>query len=419
MGSTNFHAKVGALADRNFALFFLGYSVSLIGGGMVPVALTFAILGLGYGASGVGLVLAAEALTMIALLLIGGTIADRFPRKLVMVTADGARCIAQLLLAALLLGSHPPLWLIMVLSVVLGAGQAFFGPALTGLVPETASAGNLQNANALIGLSKWAGQVLGPALAGLLVATGGAHWAILIDALTYAVGAACLFGLRLPEAPEQTQSEPFLRHLRLGWTEFAAQAWLWIIVVQFGFYRMLVVAPVMVLGALIAEQQLGGASAWGFVLSGEGVGAVIGGLVMIRFRPQYPLIWATIGTLSGLPFVLLLAWVGPLWLIILAAAWWGAGLAIFTVLFDTTMQERIPAQALSRVSSYDWLGSYALAPIGFAFVGPLAGVIGIEHTLMASAVWLLAASSLVLAQPAIRSLKSGIGPNRFSTAAEI
>ena len=91
---------------------------------MVPVALTFAILGLGYGASGVGLVLAAEAVTMIALLLIGGTMADRFPRKLVMVTADGARCIAQLLLAALLLGGHPPLWLIMVLSVVLGAGQA-------------------------------------------------------------------------------------------------------------------------------------------------------------------------------------------------------------------------------------------------------------------------------------------------------
>lgn len=404
---TNLRLRAGALADRDFALFFLGYSISLTGGGMVPVALTFAILGQGYGAAGVGFVLAAETAAMIACLLVGGAVADRLPRRRVMVAADGVRCLAQLLLAAALFVGHPPLWLIVAVGMVLGAGQAFFGPALTGLVAETASAGNLQSANALIGLAKWAGQVLGPALAGLLVAAGGAAWAILIDALTYAVGAACLCGLDPRARVAPSGAETFLRHLRLGWAEFTAQAWLPIVVVQFSLYRMLVVAPVMVLGALVADRQLGGASAWGLILSGEGVGAVLGGLVTMRFRPGYPLVWATLGTLTGLPLVLLLAGAGPLWLIVAAAASWGAGLAIFTVLFDTTLQEQVPAQALSRVSSYDWLGSYALAPIGFALAGPLAGWLGVERTLHASAVWLVAASGLVLALPAIRKLRSG------------
>ncbi len=406
MKASSLVARAGVLAERNFCLFFLGYGVSLTGSGMVPVALTFAIFDQGHGAADVGLVLAAETGAMVMFLLVGGVIADRFARKHVMVASDSIRCVVQLLLAGLLLTSHPPIGSIMAIGAVLGAGQAFFGPALTGLVPEITSAARLQDANALIGIAKWAGRVAGPALAGLLVAAGGAPWAILVDALTYAIGAICLLSLDLSPARVIEKPEPFLRQLRLGWGEFTSHHWLWIIVVQFGFYHMFVLAPVMVLGALIAEQRLGGASAWGIILSGEGIGAVLGGLFSMRFKPRFPLIWATLGTFSALPFLLSLAWIGPLWAIVLAAAFWGGGLAVFTVLFDTTMQEQVPAEALSRVSSYDWLGSFALIPLGYALAGPLSAFLGSERTLEASAIWLLGTSTIVLLVPAVNGLRS-------------
>ncbi len=399
-------ARLGALSERNFALFFLGFGLSLLGNGMVPVALTFALFGQGYGAGEVGLVLAAETAAMVVLLLVGGVVADRVPRKTVMITSDVMRCLAQLLFAGWLLRVQTPLWLAMAVGAVLGAGQAFFGPALTGLVPEITSAARRQDANALLGLAKWAGRVAGPAIAGVLVAAGGASWAILVDALTYAVSAGCLFALDLPPRAAVVGRVSFSTQLRLGWGEFASQRWLWIIVVQFGFYHMIVVAPIMVLGALIAEQRFGGATAWGIVLSGEGLGAVFGGLFSLRFKPQFPLLWATLGTFSALPFLLLLAWSGPLWAVVLAAALWGSGLAVFTVLFDTTMQDEVPAEALSRVSSYDWLGSFAPFPIGYAIAGPVAEVLGTGRTLECSAIWLLAASAVVIGLPSVHRLKS-------------
>ncbi len=406
MKGSSLIARAGVLAERKFCLFFLGYGVSLTGSGMVPVALTFAILGQGRGAGDVGLVLAAETAAMVVLLLAGGVIADRFARRHVMVASDVVRCIVQLAFAALLLTSRPPIGVAMAVGAVLGAGQAFFGPALTGLVPEITSAARLQDANALIGIAKWGGRVAGPALAGLLVAAGGAPWAIVVDALTYAVGAVCLMSLDLPPTRAAGTPEPFLRQLRLGWGEFTSHPWLWIIVVQFGFYHMFVLAPVMVLGAVIAEQHLGGASAWGLILSGEGVGAVLGGVLTMRFKPRFPLVWATLGTFSGLPLLLSLAWAGPLWAIAAAAALWGGGLAVFTVLFDTTMQEQVPAEALSRVSSYDWLGSFALIPVGYALAGPLSAALGNERTLEASAIWLLGTSVAVLLVPAVNGLRS-------------
>ena len=396
----------GVLGERNFALFFTGYGVSLTGSGMIPVALSFAILGQGRGATEVGLVLAAQAAAMIACLPVSGVVADRFPRRTVMVTADVVRCLAQALLALSLIFTHPPIGLVMSIGALLGAGEAFFGPALIGLIPEITGAARLQNANALLGIAKWAGQVAGPALAGVLVAAGGAPWAILIDAVTYGIGAACLLGIDLPAKRAGPPVEPFLRQIRLGWIEFTSQSWLWIIVVQFGFYHMLVLAPLMVLGALVAEQSLGGASAWGLILSGQGIGAVAGGLLSLRFKPRFPLVWASMGTFGGIPLLLLLAWVGPLWSLVLAAACWGCGLAVFTVLFDTTMQQHVPPDALSRVSSYDWLGSFALMPVGYALAGPVSQVMGVRGALLGSAAWLFATSTVVILLPAVHGLRS-------------
>jgi predicted MFS family arabinose efflux permease len=393
------------LAERNFRLFFTGYATSLVGAAMVPVALTFAVLEKGRSAADVGYVLGAETVPLVVLLLVGGVVADRFSRQTMMIGADVARCASELLLAALVLAGSPALWVFMVLAGVIGAGQAFFNPALTGLLPLAVSPGRLQQANAMRGVATSTAQIVGPAAAGLIVAAGGAGWAIAIDGATYAVSALCLARLHLPaQAPPKRES--FAAQLRTGWIEFRSRTWLWVIVVQFGLFNLLVYAPFMVLGAVIADRTLGGAAAWGLILAAQGGGSILGGLAVLRTRPRRPLVMATLGTFTFAGPVALLALHAPAATIAAAAAVSGVGVAVFGTLWDTALQQHVPAAVLSRVSAYDWLGSAALIPLGYVLAGPLASALGISATMWLAAGWTIAGSAAVLAVPSVRRLRT-------------
>jgi MFS family permease len=395
--------RFGVLAERDFRLFFTGYSTSLVGAAMVPVALTFAVLQEGRPASDVGYVLAAETVPLVVLLLIGGTVADRLSRRTVMISADVLRCVSELLLAGLVISGSPPLWVFMVLAGVIGAGQAFFNPALTGLLPLVVSPGRLQQANAMTGVASSTGQIIGPAAAGLIVAGGGAGWAIAIDGATYAVSALCLARLHLAALPAPAP-QSFLAQLRDGWTQFRSRTWLWVIVTQAGLFHLLVFAPFMVLGAVVANTSLGGPTAWGFILTAQGAGAILGGLAVLRAHPRRPLVTATLGTFAFAGPVALLALRAPTGAIAAAAAVSGAGIAVFGTLWNTALQQHIPAAMLSRVSAYDWLGSVALLPLGYALTGPLATALGVTGTLWLAAAWTVLGSTAAIAVPAVRRL---------------
>jgi MFS family permease len=397
--------RLGVLAERDFRLFFTGYATSLVGAAMVPVALTFAVLQQGRSAEDVGYVLAAETVPLVILLLAGGVIADRLSRRAVMIGSDVARCASELLLAALLLTGSPALWVFMVLAGVIGAGQAFFNPALTGLLPSVVSPARLQQANALRGVASSTAQIVGPAAAGLIVAAGGAGWAIAIDGATYAVSAVCLARLHLPaQAPPPRES--FAAQLRTGWTEFRSRTWLWVIVVQFGLFGLLSYAPFVVLGAVIADRTLGGATAWGLILAAQGGGSIVGGLAVLRARPRRPLVVATLGTFTFAGPLALLALRAPAGAIAAAAAVSGVGLAVFGTLWDTALQQHVPAAVLSRVSAYDWLGSVALVPLGYALAGPLSSAIGVTTTMWLAVGWTVAGSAVALAVPSVRHLRA-------------
>ncbi len=407
--------RLGALAERDFRLFFIGYATSLVGAAMVPVALTFAVLQQGRSAEDVGYVLAAETVPLVILLLAGGVIADRLSRRAVMVGSDVARCASELLLAALLLTGSPALWVFMVLAGVIGAGQAFFNPALTGLLPSVVSPGRLQQANALRGVASSTAQIVGPAAAGLIVAAGGAGWAIAVDGATYAVSALCLARLHLP-AQRPPPRESFAAQLRTGWTEFRSRTWLWVIVVQFGLFGLLSYAPFMVLGAVIADRTLGGATAWGLILAAQGGGSIVGGLTVLRARPRRPLVVATLGTFTFAGPVALLALGAPAGAIAAAAAVSGVGLAVFGTLWDTALQQRVPAAVLSQVSAYDWLGSVALVPLGYALAGPLSSAIGVTTTMWLAVGCTVAGSAVALAVPSVRQLRAAPAKDPISVA---
>ena len=327
----------GVLGERDFRLFWTGRAASFIGTGMLPVALAFAVLARHGSTSDVGYVLGAETLPLVLFLLVGGVAADRLNRRVVMLGADVLRGVAQSVLAAWIIVGRPPLWGFLVLEALVGTGTAFFTPAMTGLIPQVVASARLQQANALNGLAEWSGRLLGPALAGVLVATVGAGWAVGVDAASYLVSAACLAALRVGWSGTEA-TEPFLSQLRTGWREFRARTWLWAIVSQFSLYGLVVFAPFFVLGAVVADQSLGGAEAWGIILAVQGAGSVLASIVLLRVRPRRPLV---VAELAFVTFALPLVALGlrtPTAVVAVAAFLSGIGFGTFGPLWDTTMR---------------------------------------------------------------------------------
>ena len=221
---------LGALQEREFRLFFTGQLVSLLGDAVTPFALAWAVLDLTGSARDLGFVIAAKTAPLVIFLLAGGVFADRLPRRGVMLTADVARMAVQAATAALLLSHTARIWELIVLQAFAGTGTAFFNPASTGLTPMTVSAGRLQEANALRGMSMGLTQFAGPALAGILIVTVGPGYALAIDAASFGVSAFYLACLHLPphiSLPPQS----FARDLLDGWRDFVARTWVWLIVV--------------------------------------------------------------------------------------------------------------------------------------------------------------------------------------------
>lgn len=396
-------SRVGVLRERNFRLFFIGQSTSQVGSGMAPVAITFAVLAHG-NATDVGLVSAAGLVPLVLLLLVGGVIADRFSRRLVMLSSDSLRTLAEICLGCWILLQPPPLWVFMSLAALMGVGQAFFSPAMTGLVPQVASKENLQQANAVYGLSGSIAGIMGPAIAGVIIAVSSAGWAVLIDGLTYGVSVVSLFLISIDWVASETV-ETFVRQLKQGWTEFWARTWLWVIVLEFSLVNALIFAPMFVLGPVIAKESLGGAPAWGLVLAIEAAGSVLGGALMLRWRPSRPLLAATLSTLLWAWPLLALAHRGPLWLIASGTFLSGIGLAVFGTLWTTTMQHEVPSDVLSRVSAYDWFGSLVFLPIGLAIIGPVSESLGTTTTIVGATVLFLALNVAALAVPSITRMQ--------------
>lgn len=292
----------------------------------------------------------------------------------------------------------------MALSALMGVGQAFFNPSLTGIVPQMLKEENLQQGNALNGISASTGGIIGPAIAGVIVAVSSPGWAVLIDGLTYLVSVISLALVRInwtaAEAPE-----PFIVLLRQGWSEFWSRTWLWAIVIEFSFVNALF-ASFLVLGPVVAKESLGGATAWGLIMAAEGAGAVLGGIVMLRVHPRRPLLVATLSTLAFPLPLFFIAHRSPTAIIATVAFFAGLLVTVFSVQWSTTMQREIPADSLSRVSAYDWFGSLVLLPISMAIVGPLSAVVGVTTTLVGSGALMILLILAVLTVPSVIRLRA-------------
>jgi MFS family permease len=397
----NLSGRLGALAERDFRLVFSSTTISSIGDGVAAIALVFAVLHISHNSpTAVGVVLACRQVAAAAIALAAGVLADRLPRHTVLVAVAGVQAVVQAVVGALLVTGHATVPLLAALSVVFGLADGFVIPAQNGLIPAVVSTVRLQQANALIGLSR---SILGfgaPVVGGVLVAAGSPGGAILIDAASFAVAAVLLARVHVEPRADLVAPEPFLRELRQGWTEFRRQRWIFNTIVFFGIGNFAAQAW-GVLAPLVMEQHYDGASTYGVVLGTFGAGMVIGGLIVLRWRPARPLLASC---LSAVPFGLgawMIAFLVPLPVLLAAQLVAGIGLAIHLALWFTVFQQQVPEASRSRVSSYDALGSFVLIPLGTAAAGPIAGSIGVKATLIASGVITVATNLAVVAQPVV------------------
>jgi MFS family permease len=397
--------RLGLLRERDFRLLWVGRAASEFGSALVPVALTFAVLDLTRSATALGLVLVAAFVPRVVLLLIAGVVADRFARRRVMLVSDALRAITQGLVALLLLSGQARLWELVLLFVVYGAADAFFSPASTGLVPEVTPTEQLQQANALLSFSRSATTVVGPGLAGVLVAASAPGVVFAVDALTFVVSSISLALLREARDKPTVGRMSVATDLRVGWQEVSARTWVWTSIVFFSVSN-LAVAPLFVLGPVVAQQSLGGPAAWGLIASGAGVGLLLGDVAAIVYRPRRALVPGYLALTSWGLAPVLLARPFPAVMVAAASAVGFAALSFSNALWLTVLQERIPRESLSRVSAYDWLGSRLFQPLGYALAGPAGAGIGIPATLIAGAVVQASASVAVAFVPAVRNLKT-------------
>jgi Transmembrane secretion effector len=398
--------SLDVLREGSFARYLAAVTVSQLGNGMAMVALAFAVLEFG-SPTDLGIVLLAREVPIVILLLLGGVFADRLPRRTILVGTDLVKGAAQVTTAILLFTGTANVWNVALLQGVFGVSAAFSRPATTGLVREAVSNERLQEANALLGLSSSVLSIAGPAIGALIVAAGSPAWAIAIDSLTFFASAGLTASMRLT-AMVRIASASILGDLRGGWREFIDRPWAVAMVVSFGLFQLTYFPALLVLGPLVAKLHLGGAGAWGTILAIESLGAVAGGLFAFRLRFSRPLVAAQ---LSVIPSGLLLASLAvPLPLIGLAVVSFavGIGFALGNTLWMTSLQRNVPEHALSRISSFDWLGSVALNPIGYALIGPIAALVGTSQTLAVAGLLNIAVCLSVILVPSVRHI--GMNP---------
>lgn len=398
------------LRDRRLSLLLGARTVSMLASSFAPVALAFGILDLpGATPRTLSTVLAAEAVPLVLFLLAGGVVADRYPRHRVLMAGELCSSAAFTLLAAMLLSGGAPVPALCAAAALSGIAMAVVWPALTGIIPDVVPADRLQSANALIGLGSNAARVTGLVASGAVVVFVGAGWALAASAVMFAV-AGTLVGLLRLEHSHLAGGTSVVKDLKDGWREFSSRSWLWVVVVQFSVMVMALQAAHGVLGPVVAKQELGGAPAWSAVLAGEALGMIVGVLVAVRLRPRRPILVATLFTFPvTLPYVLL-GLSAPLWAVVAAAFAMGVSLDIFGVLWQTTLQREVPAEALSRVSSYDALGSLMLGPVGLLIAGPAAVSFGPHAALLGCAVIMTLTTALALLSRGVRTMRPRPGP---------
>jgi MFS family permease len=391
---------------------FSSQVLSVLGDRVTSVALPFAVLSIGGGVRDVALTSTAQFLPFVVLAVPAGVWADRWPRKRILISSDAVRLATQTLAAVLLLSGYAEIWHLALLAGIFGAADAFFAPAFGGLLPTTVEPGNLQPANALRGLSFSLANVAGPVLAGLLIGfVGGPGAALVFDAATFLVSVLLLAPLRPRVVEDATGDAPpasFAGSLRDGWQEVRSRSWVLGYLGGFSVYHAMVLPAIFVVGPVLMAEHYDGARSWAIVTALFGIGNILGDLLLLAWRPAYAL---RVGALMLVGASCQAAIIGshlPVLGIGLLELLTGVCVTGMFTLWETSLGEHIPPGSLSRVSSYDYLASTGMIPLGTLVAGGLAAAVGVYPALVVMTVVSIGTALVVVVIPSVRRLPRAV-----------
>ncbi|MFC8828297.1 MFS transporter [Streptomyces sp. NPDC057137] len=388
-----------------FRWYFAGWSVSAAGSAMSPIALAFGVLEVTDSATWLSAVLIASMVPMIATMILGGGIADRYRRDTVLRHASLGAGVGQAGVAILLLTHQHPA-LLLPLAALNGVCQALTKPAMRGIVPQLASGQGIQPANSLLASAGNTARMVGPALAGLLTVSVGGGWAIAVDAASFFLAAGCFARMSLPDLPPRAKGAPtMLAELRQGWGYFSSRPWIWSVTLAFAALNAVTMGVWHILGPVLADDTIG-AEGWGLVLSARAAGSLIATVAMMRLTVRRPMVPAlSLMTLAAAPLILLGTGANTFWL---AAAAFAAGVAaeFFTVVWSTVWHVHVPERLSSRVGAYDEFGSFVSIPLGQLSVPILAAAFGTAPVAVTGGVLVAVAMLLPLLLPSLRRIET-------------
>jgi hypothetical protein len=378
---------------------------TLLGTSAAPIALAFAVLPLpGSAPTNLGLVMLGRSATQLAFLLFGGVLADRLPRYRLMISAELVAGLSQSAAAALVLTGNAAVASLMLLSAVNGAAAAVFLPASGGIMPQLVPKDRLQPANGLMGIASNSSNILGAALASVVVAAFGPGWALALDAASFLVSAWLLTGTKVSRT-ERVHRGSVLGDLLHGWREFSSRAWIWVVVAQFALLNACTSGAFKVLGPIVADRRMGGAAAWGAIMAAQAAGWVAGSVVAMRIKPRHPILVAVLVTFSFAFPSLLMGLGAPVAVVATASLVGGVCGTMHGVLWETSLQTNVPTESLSRIASYDAFGSFVLGPVALAVVGPIAEVAGVVPTLIGAGFLAMVTTAAGLLSTEVRTMR--------------
>jgi MFS family permease len=394
------------LANPRYRRLFLSRTISNVGNGVAPIALAFGVLALpGATPTSLSIVLAAQAIPLIVVLPVGGVIADRFGRARIIAATDILLSLLVMTTAVLFLTGNATVPLLAVIGVLSGCLNGLWWPAMSGLMPEIVEEQHLQPANAYVSVASNAGLIVGNAIGGLLVALVGPGVAIALDSVTFLVAGLLVFTFRSVSVAHES-GESMLGDLTHGWRVFVSFRWVVVVVAAFSMIVMVWRGAEEVLGPVLAKEIYGGAAGWAVILGLQSIGLLVGAVVATKVRVRRPILAGMLSTLAMPIWLVTMALQLPLAAVAAASFLVGMSLEFLQVLWFTALQVHVPREALSRVSSYDAMGSLMLGPIGLAIAGPLVAAVGLPAAFLGAALVATVAIVATLFSRSVRTLSS-------------
>jgi len=393
-----------AARSTNFRWFFCGEVVNNAGSSMAGIALAFAVLAISDSASALGWVVAAWTVPMVAFMLLGGALADRLPRTLVLRGCNLIQGLVQAIAAGLVLSHSAQIWQLVILQFVSGTVFAVSYPAFHGMVPILLPPEERKPAYLLISQSESALSILGPSVSGVLVATVGPGWGLAVDSVTYFVAAGFLAALRLPIGGRPDRQPSVIGDFVAGWSFVRALGWVIPVASASLVFNALISGSIGVLGPTIANGTIG-SDGWGFARSGQALGVFVSAIFLTRLVIRRPLRACVLAfTLNAVPMLFLAVWVNTA---ALAVAFFvaGVGLSIVNLAWNLTVQEKVPEEMLSRVMSIDGFFSFVAMPVGQLAVGPLSHAFGARDVQLGSVALCVAVGLIAATRPVISNVR--------------